>query len=38
MLDDDLDETLRKRWAWDRDQSGSAHEKIIPQRELRDLI
>ncbi len=37
MLDGTLDEDIAKRWAWDRDQKGSAHEKIVPKRELKDL-
>ncbi|CAG8951807.1 hypothetical protein HYFRA_00005611 [Hymenoscyphus fraxineus] len=38
MLDGQLDESHSARFAWNRDQSGSAHEKIVPQRELRDLL
>jgi sarcosine oxidase/L-pipecolate oxidase len=38
MLDDQLDADLEKRWAWDREQTGSAHERIIPRRELKDLF
>jgi len=38
MLNGELDEGTEKRWAWDREQTGSAHEKIIPKRELSDLL
>jgi len=38
MLDGQLDAELEKRWAWDREQTGSAHERIIPKRELKDLL
>lgn len=38
MLDGVLEESYVKRFAWDREQTGSAHEKIVPQRELRDLL
>ncbi|EPE25093.1 FAD/NAD(P)-binding protein [Glarea lozoyensis ATCC 20868] len=38
MISGDLEDGLRKRWAWDRDQQGSAHQKIIPKRELCDLV
>lgn len=37
MLDDELEADLAKRWAWDRDQEGSVHEKYFPRRELRDF-
>lgn len=38
MLDDELEESYLRRFAWDRDQTGSVHEKIVPQRELKDLM
>ncbi|KAG0646702.1 oxidase [Hyphodiscus hymeniophilus] len=38
LLDGELDNDLVQRWAWDRPQVGSAHEKVKPKRELRDLI
>jgi sarcosine oxidase/L-pipecolate oxidase len=38
MLDGTLDESRVKRWAWDRDQKGSAHDKIMPKRELKDVL
>jgi sarcosine oxidase/L-pipecolate oxidase len=38
MLDKTLEQDLVRRWAWDREQTGTAHEKLIPQRELRDLL
>lgn len=37
MLDEQLDVSIRRRWAWDREQTGSAHEKVVPKRELQDL-
>ncbi|KAM3084141.1 hypothetical protein ACMFMG_001757 [Clarireedia jacksonii] len=37
LLDGTLEEHLVKRWAWDREQHGSAHEKIVPRREFKDL-
>ncbi len=27
-----------ERWAWDREQKGSAHETVMPRRELKDLL
>ncbi|KAG9233797.1 sarcosine oxidase-like protein [Amylocarpus encephaloides] len=38
LLDDKLSDSLQARWAWDRDQQGDAHEKIVPRRELADLL
>ncbi len=38
MLDGTLDDDLKKRWAWDREQKGSAHETVMPRRELNDLL
>jgi sarcosine oxidase/L-pipecolate oxidase len=38
LLDGKLEDDLVKRWAWNRSQEGSAHEKIRPKRELRDLL
>jgi sarcosine oxidase / L-pipecolate oxidase len=38
MLDGTLEKDLVKRWAWDRDQKGSAHSNAVPRRELRDLL
>ncbi|KAF4631685.1 hypothetical protein G7Y89_g6449 [Cudoniella acicularis] len=38
MLDGQLEPELQKRWAWNREQTGSAHERLLPQRELRDLL
>ncbi|PQE22930.1 FAD dependent oxidoreductase protein [Rutstroemia sp. NJR-2017a BBW] len=37
LLDGTLEEDLVRKWAWDREQHGSAHEKIVPKRELKDL-
>ncbi|PSS12238.1 hypothetical protein M430DRAFT_29959 [Amorphotheca resinae ATCC 22711] len=38
LLDGKLPEDLVKRWAWDREQAGSAHGKMLPRRELKDLL
>jgi glycine/D-amino acid oxidase-like deaminating enzyme len=38
LLDGKLHEDLVKRWAWDREQAGSAHGKMLPRRELKDLL
>jgi len=37
LLDGTLEEEQVKRWAWDREKSGSAHASLLPTRELRDL-
>lgn len=37
LLDRTLNEDLVKRWAWDRAQEGGAHERVRPNREMRDL-
>jgi sarcosine oxidase / L-pipecolate oxidase len=37
-LDGTLDVELAKLWAWDRDNEGSAHEGMFPEREMRDLL
>lgn len=38
MLDGNLEQDLVKRWAWDREQTGSAHETVMPKRELKDIL
>jgi len=39
ILDGTLSESLIKRWAWDRDQKGRAHDRMeIPVRELTGLL
>jgi len=38
MLNGQLNEETKNQWAWDREQIGSAHEKIIPKREFKDLL
>lgn len=38
MLDGTLEQDLVEKWAWDREQTGSAHETVIPKRELKDLL
>jgi sarcosine oxidase / L-pipecolate oxidase len=37
LLDGELDPALVKRWAWDRDNTGSAHGDLLPTIELKDL-
>ncbi len=37
-LDGELEKELMERWAWDREQKGSAHETVMPRRELKDLL
>lgn len=37
LLDGELDADLVKRWAWDRENEGSAHGDLLPTLELRDL-
>lgn len=37
MLEGTLDSKLAKTWAWDRNSEGSAHEGLIPRREMRDV-
>jgi hypothetical protein len=37
LLDGELNESLVKRWAWDRRQEGAAHETVRPRRELNNL-
>lgn len=37
LLDDELEEDLVQRWGWNRPQEGSAHERIRPTREMKDL-
>lgn len=36
-LDGKLDPALVKRWAWDRNDDGSAHGDLLPTLELSDL-
>ncbi|KAI1429746.1 sarcosine oxidase-like protein [Xylaria sp. FL1777] len=37
MIKGTLDVELAKTWAWDRDDKGSAHEGLLPHREMRDV-
>lgn len=37
LLEGTLDLALVKRWAWDRDNQGSAHGDLLPALELKDL-
>ncbi|KAI0107547.1 sarcosine oxidase-like protein [Nemania sp. FL0031] len=37
MIEGTLDAELSKIWAWDRDDKGSAHEGLLPHREMRDV-
>ena len=37
LLDGKLDPALVKRWAWDRENDGSAHGDLLPTLELSDL-
>jgi sarcosine oxidase/L-pipecolate oxidase len=37
MLDGELDSALSERWAWDRENEGAAHGKLLPKLELKDL-
>lgn len=37
LLDGKLDPVLAKRWAWDRDNKGAAHGKLLPKLEMRDI-
>ncbi|KAI0143780.1 sarcosine oxidase-like protein [Xylariaceae sp. FL1272] len=37
MIEGTLDAELVKTWAWDRDDKGSAHEALLPHREMRDV-
>ena len=34
LLDGELELALVKRWAWDRDNKGSAHRGLLPSVEL----
>jgi sarcosine oxidase / L-pipecolate oxidase len=36
-MDGTLDPELAKVWAWDRDKKGSAHEGLMPTREMKDV-
>lgn len=38
MLEDELDEELTRRWAWDRPMSSTGAGSLFPRREWRDLI
>jgi sarcosine oxidase / L-pipecolate oxidase len=38
MLEGRLDAELAKKWAWDRGDKGSAHEGLVPRREMRDVM
>jgi sarcosine oxidase/L-pipecolate oxidase len=38
MLDGELDSSLTKTWAWDRDNKANAYGDMWPKRELRDLL
>jgi sarcosine oxidase / L-pipecolate oxidase len=38
MLQGELDSDLAKKWAWNRDEHGSAHASVIPRREMRDIF
>lgn len=37
MLDGTLDAKLAERWAWDRENEGSAHGSLLPDREMKDV-
>jgi len=37
LLDGKLDPALVKRWAWDRDNEGAAHGRLLPKLEMRDM-
>ena len=37
MLQGNLDPAKARRWAWDRDNSGAAHSKLIPRRDLSEI-
>jgi sarcosine oxidase/L-pipecolate oxidase len=37
MLKSTLQKELKERWAWDRDQGGSSHQELMPQRDWKDL-
>jgi len=37
MMEGTLDPRLVKTWAWDRDDKGSAHEGLLPHREMKDV-
>jgi sarcosine oxidase/L-pipecolate oxidase len=37
LLDGKLDPVLAKRWAWDRDNKGAAHGRLLPKLEMRDI-
>ena len=38
MLEGKLDAELAKRWAWDRDDKGSAHKGLVPHCEMGDVL
>lgn len=37
LLDGVLDPALVKRWAWDRENKGSAHGDLLPILDLKDI-
>ncbi|KFA69532.1 hypothetical protein S40285_07268 [Stachybotrys chlorohalonatus IBT 40285] len=37
MIKGTLDPELAEKWAWDREDNGSAHEGLLPTREMRDV-
>lgn len=38
LLDGELEESLVRRWAWDRSEEDGVQDKIKPRRELKDLM
>ncbi|KAK8096157.1 hypothetical protein PG999_014179 [Apiospora kogelbergensis] len=37
LMEGTLDPKLAKTWAWDRPNNGSAHEGLVPTREMKDV-
>jgi sarcosine oxidase/L-pipecolate oxidase len=37
MTEGTLSPELAKVWAWDREDKGSAHERLLPHREMKDV-
>ncbi len=37
MLKGELNGEMARRWAWDREYDGAAHENLRPEREMRDI-
>jgi hypothetical protein len=38
MLEGSLDPDMSAKWAWDRINKGTAHEQLVPRREMRDIM